>query len=339
MKVVFLTAMQGVNAAQSDGLGQSVDVEVVVVPPPRTSRHRLGIIAWLVIHEVLVLPRILGVVLRQPQGVTLVCSTAHYAALMAHRLGPLFGKRTRVYLFNFYVHGLGRTTLVRIALRALLSGSVGICVYSPNEVDYFAGLRRDLHIDHLRYGGQFIAGVRDEDVHVGDYVFSGGYTNRDYETYVGAARRCPGTRFVLVCTSANRLPRSLPANLRVLRDVDAVRFHSLLAGSRCVVLALKEDVGSSGQMVALAAQQFGKLTLYTDYGCVSQYFVDGETGVALRPRDVDDLCHKLAAYAGDASLAARIGAAARGHYLRELQPHEGRSNRIVENVLSFMRSR
>ena len=45
---------------------------------------------------------------------------------------------------------------------------------------------------------------------LGDYVFAGGISNRDYETVVAAARRLPHTEFVVVWL----LPTTCPATFR-----------------------------------------------------------------------------------------------------------------------------
>ena len=253
-----------------------------------------------------------------------------------HSVASLFGRRKRLYLFNFYLHELGRNRLVRLILRLVLSPSVGLCVNSPNEVDYFSALAPGTHVDHYPYSGQAIGGVSKDDVGLGDFVFAGGYSNRDYETVVAAARRLSHTEFVLVCSAANHLPGNLPSNVRVLRDTDHLVFSSLLAGSRCVIVPLKNDVGSSGQMVALGAMQFGKLTLYADFAAVSQYFIDGVTGVAYRPGDADDLCTKLVAFAEDPSVATRIGTAARESFRREFSSASVYSARIAQHALRFL---
>lgn len=338
MKVFYLVATQGTHSGELNRLRRDFDVEVIVIPPPRASGSKAGIVARLVMHEVLALPRVLRVVLRDTDDVALVCSTAHYAALMAHRVAGLSRKRTRVYMFNFYLHALGKNRVVRLVLRHALTSSVGICVYSPNEVGYYSSLAPRTHVDYIPYAGQKITCVNPTDVRLGDYVFTGGYANRDYETVVAAARRLPGTEFVLVCAAANPISASVPSNVRVLRDVEPGLFYSLLAASRCVVVPMKDDVGSSGQMVALAAMQFGKLTLYTDFACVSQYFTDGITGVACNPRDVDDLCEKLSVFAQDPTVAARIGAAAQESYWRDFPPDSGWGARIAENALRFLRT-
>ena len=334
MKVFFLVAMENTHTGEWESLRQRVEVERVIIPPPRVSKRRAGILASLAIHELSAFPRILGIVLRETEDVALVCTTAHYAALMAMHVALLLRRRTRVYLSNFYLHALGRNRVVRLVLRLALTPSVGILVFSPNEVGYFNSLAPRTHVDYCPYGGQVIHSVDTEDIRLGEHVFTGGYANRDYETVVAAARSLPRTEFVIICTAANRLPDELPANVRILRDVEPPVFYSLLAGSRCVILPMKDDVGSSGQMVALAAMQFGKLTLYVDFPCVAQYFTDGVTGVAYKAGDPGELARKLVAFADDPSIAARIGAAAREAYLREFSA--GYGDRLAENALRFL---
>ena len=334
VKVFFVVAMENIHAGEFDHLRRGVGATRLVVPPPRAATTRPGIWARLVAHELRAFPQLLTVIMREPDEVALVCSTAQYAALMAARVAALLGRHPRVYLYNFYLHALGRIRLVRALLRLVLTTSVGILAWSPHEVDYFSSLAPGMHIDYFPYAGQNIEGVPSEAVGIGSHVFAGGYANRDYATLIAAARELPELPFTVICTAANRLPSNLPPNVQVLRNVAPGEFYKRLAGSLCVVLPMEYDVGSSGQMVALAAMQFGKLTLYTDFPCVSQYFTNGETGIAFGAGDVHGLCRQLAAVAHDEGLAARIGAAARKHWESEFV--SGYAERIAESATRFL---
>jgi hypothetical protein len=336
MRTLLVAANEDRYRGVFDCLRRSLEVEMLVTVPPGASKRKAGIIARQIACELSAFPRILRAVLGEPHEVGLICSTSHYGALMALHVASLFGRRTRVYLFNYYLHGLGRRRLVRLLLKLALTRSVGICVQSPNEVDYFQSLNPGTRVDYYPYSGQAIDGVGADEVRFGDYVFAGGYTNRDYETVVKAARRVPHLGFLIVCSAANRLPPDLPRNVRVIRDVERHVFYSLLAASRCVIVPLKHDVGSSGQMVALGAMQFGKLTLYADFATVSQYFTNGVTGVAYRPGDADDLCRKLIDLLGDSLAPARIGEAAQEDYRRRFAREDVYNAAIAAHALRFL---
>jgi hypothetical protein len=68
----------------------------------------------------------------------------------------------------------------------------------------------------------------------------------------------------------NKIPVDVPPNVTLKKDIDKKSFFSLLSRSRMVVIPLLENVGSSGQMVCLAAMQYGKAIVYTDFDVISQ---------------------------------------------------------------------
>ena len=254
-------------------------IRSVVLRPPRRRSSKFGVIAGLALHELRDVFRLLPLALRNDGETVFVCATSHYSALLSARIASALGRPSAVFLFNFYLHEMGERAVVRRALKSLMRGRVGIVVQSPSEVDYFLRLAPHAFVAHESWGMGPIAALSDA-VDEGDYVFSGGYSNRDYHLVVAAAAALPQVPFVLACRTASRLPPDLPPNIRVVRDAPWDAFHHLLAAARLVVLPLKRDVGSSGQMVALAAMQAGKCTIYSDVSVVGQYFENGQTGIA-----------------------------------------------------------
>ena len=310
MKAYFVVADARYYANVFAGIGSRTTIEQLVLPPARIGSSRLGTVVRLAAHELRDVFRLLPLAVRNGKRETVfVCSTSHYAALLSARLASVVGARTEVFLFNFYLHELGELAPVRLVLKTLLKGRVGLVVQSPNEVDYYSHLAPTARVEYESWGWtpNLAPGIG---VKTEDYVFSGGYTNRDYDLYVAAAERLNPIPFVLACATANRLPATLPANLRIIRDCSSTEFHRIMGAARLVVLPLKKDVGSSGQMVALGAMQLAKCVIYTDIPVVGQYFSDGQTGVACPIGDRDRLVALIARWYPDAAGAERIGRAA-----------------------------
>ncbi len=253
---------------------------------------------------------ILRAILGTSEPVMLVCTTAHYAALLAGRMAGLLGKQPQIYLVNFYLHDLGQRKLVRDILTQLLTRRVGILVQSPNEVAFYRAVAPQAAISYYPLG---LGNPDDPPPPCASepYVFAGGFTNRDYDTLLRVARKLTAIRFVIVRSAANQISEPVPENVEMLMDLPENEFRAVLCASKLVVLPLKDDVGSSGQMVALAAMQMGKLVIYADYPVVSQYFQDGFSGLAYRPGDERDLQDKVEAAMQDEALTAQIGAQAR----------------------------
>jgi glycosyltransferase involved in cell wall biosynthesis len=273
---------------------------------------------------------------RRQGRVVLVGQTTHYAVLLVQRLLSLFGRRVDVYLFNFYLHEMGQRRLVQRILKFLLRGRVGMLVQAPNELAYFRSVAPSAEIDYYPYCLSDLPAGVEEGRASGTEVFAGGYTNRDYDTLVEAARLLPQIPVVIACARANKIAVPVPENVEIVLDLPAIDFHQRMARSRLVVVPLKNDVGSSGQMVALAAMKLRKPVLYTAFPAVSQYFVDGETGIGIRAGDVDGLVTAILRIYDEPALSESIGARAHNDVLARFS-RRNFEQEIVTKVLQFCR--
>jgi glycosyltransferase involved in cell wall biosynthesis len=243
----------------------------------------------------------------------LVASTAHFSTLLFGRLLKLLRRGSAVYLYNFYLHGLGGRRLVKSALKFLLDQDVRLMVQSVDELDYFRALKPSIDVRYTPYC-QGPLDVDDAPVELGEYVFSGGHTNRDYDALLRCARALPQIQFVVVASSRNRIREGVPSNTTLLFDLTQASFYRLLLGSRLVVVPLLDSVGSSGQMVTLAAMEFGKGLVVPDLPVVHQYVDHGSTGFVYEHGDDGSLRDTIrAAYADEKRLAA-VGLAAQKRY-------------------------
>jgi len=245
----------------------------------------------------------------------ILCSSGHYAALLAGRLSAALGNRTDIVLYNFYLHGLGERPAVRRLLRVLLSERVCVAAQSRRDLDYFAALGGSARLTLVPYRQDPVADVGPEDVVLSDYVFAGGYSNRDYDLLLRCARRLTEISFVLAVSNLNTLTEPVPANVVVHRDLEPAAFHRRLACARLVAIPLANDVGASGQMVCLAAMQLGKAVLVPDFDGLTQYVEDGATGLVYRGGDEAALHDAIERWFGETDAIERIGAAARERYL------------------------
>jgi len=220
-----------------------------------------------------------------------ICTGYHTIPfLMIHRFLKFKGK---ILILNFYLHAAGENQLLRKMLTLIFRDDIHIILQSRYEFEQYRKSYPLIHPYFIPYGQDEIQktyqGLLSEDR---GYIFSGGYTNRDYETLMKAAEVLP-YRFVVVCSRLNRLPERIPQNVTVHREVSDEEFHSLMAKSRLIVLNLKDQVGSSGQMVALAGLSFRKPIIYAQNEAISHYFQDGKSGLSYLMRDLDDLKNKI----------------------------------------------
>lgn len=275
---------------------------------------------------------LLRLCIKEKKSTLLICADTHYSALLVARLLRLLKKDIRVYLLNFFIHELGKYKLVKTILILLFSPRVGMLAQADDEVSYFRRLNAHISIELAPYAlsQDAIPNLLPEEICLGDYVFVGGRSNRDHNTVIKTARILPSISFVIISSKRCYINEELPPNVMMLEDISSHEFHTLLAGSRCTIVSLKENTGSSGQMVALAAMRYGKLVLYSEMPAVSQYFVNGDSGIAFRTADSDDLATKLSHHFPDKTLCHNIGQAAkrkfetehtRARYLSKLVAH------------------
>lgn len=151
----------------------------------------------------------------------------------------------------------------------------------------------------------------------GDYYFAGGRSNRDYLPLVETFRFF-ASRLVIVCSESNleelRKTR-LPQNVDVLCDVSACEFDKLLRGAKAGIIPLKNDMGSSGQSVALALMRNSKCILASDVTALHEYIEHGVSGYFMT-----DLAGELPALIqlveSQPDRAEQMGRAARARYER-----------------------
>ena len=146
------------------------------------------------------------------------------------------------------------------------------------------------------------------------YIFAGGHTNRDFNSLLSCAERLPDLEFVIVASSRSKITEPTPPNTTLFVDLEQTDFYRLMAQSRLVVVPLLENVGSSGQMVTLAAMQFGKALVVPDFAVVQQYVEADLTGFVYEHGNAQSLCETIRAACGDEDRLRVVGLAAQRRY-------------------------
>jgi len=206
----------------------------------------------------------------------------------------LFGnKNMRVVIANFYIHGLSKKMWFNTFLKILFNKNKYIIIaQSEYEVQYFKSLGESLTIYYIPFCAErlnMLALTKFENNK--KYIFSGGYSNRDYDLLFEAASKVLNINFIVVASELNILKR-VPKNIEVFKEVTPNEFNNLLYNSYAVIIPLKESSGSSGQMVALTAMQMSKGIIYTDFPVLSQYF-DIESGISMKGGSLVEMIDSL----------------------------------------------
>jgi len=234
-----------------------------------------------------------------------ICTGFHTIPfLFIHVLSRNPGK---ILIINFYLHELGKKKFLRRFLSLIFGRKVHLILQSKLEQGQYKATFPKTSTYFVPYCQDEIE-ESDPKYRIEDegFIFAGGYSNRDFETLIKAAERL-SYQFKLACSRLNRLPQDLPANVRIYRDIPAHEFFKLMAKSRIVVINLKEQLGSSGQMVTLSALSFKKPIIYSLNEAISHYFLDGITGISYKMGDVEDLINKIKYLMTDDEERTQIG--------------------------------
>lgn len=150
------------------------------------------------------------------------CQGGHYAWMAMTRIfGPVLPPEYHLYLWNFYLHGLGKNPVIRRILRFLLNSKrVTVIAQSPGDVEYFSKLsvNKPLFVPYCE--DDYRVPTNFDLVPEEPYLFAGGYSNRDYDTVLKCARAIPEQQFVIVASRLNKefSDESAPSNVIVFRD-------------------------------------------------------------------------------------------------------------------------
>lgn len=191
--------------------------------------------------------------------------------LFAMKLGVI-ERPQKALVMGCFIHG-GRARLVmNKLLKALKFEGLGFVVFSRGESEnlinhvgvppssvYFHLWRQDLD-----------GKVAPQDVVEGDYVFSGGYSNRDYDLLVDAMRGL-NSKLVIVASNRNEIKATNGVDASIYRDLDETSFEKLLAQSKLVVLPLRSQGEACGQSVLLRVFRNGKPLIVTRHESIEDY--------------------------------------------------------------------
>ncbi len=143
----------------------------------------------------------------------------------------------------------------------------------------------------------------------GNYIFSGGNSDRDYAPLVEAMRSVDAQCFI-ACGSAVLKGLNLPTNVYRV-EANPHQFRQLLKSSAIVVVAMKGGLlRSAGQQTILNAMRLGKPVIISDPEGAADYLVNGETGLTVPPGDASALQQAIEMLLRNPVEVSRIGAKA-----------------------------
>jgi glycosyltransferase involved in cell wall biosynthesis len=323
--VYIVSDFRGTYHLVVDRLTQDEHAELIELDPERRldrSISKLGILRQVTT------PRLLRLRRRWTRDdAVLVMSWYVLPVLLLVRLRVLPRPRRLVSLGAF-VHDERLRRAVNVVLRACTIPELEFIVFSDAE-------RRNLldavglpaeRIHRVVYRGT-VAAPDAPDAAEG-YVFTGGYSNRDYETFFAAVRALREP--VVAAASALNGVGAPPPSVQLRLDVSWAEFEELVRGCALLVLPLRPGGEACGQGVLVRAIQHRRPVVATRHDSLIPYLGEDYPGL-VPPSDADAMRNAIERGLHDVGyrrrLVDRIDAAAAS--FRELERVEDEITRIV----------
>lgn len=144
---------------------------------------------------------------------------------------------------------------------------------------------------------------------LGEYGFAAGRSLRDYKTFFAAVEGLDFA-FVVVADRAGVADLKIPSNVVLHCDIPRERYLELLEGARFVVVPLRADYRSTGQVVVLEAASLGKPVIASAVVGTRDYITHGANGLLVPPGIVEELRSEIKHLMHDDALCEKLTASA-----------------------------
>jgi glycosyltransferase involved in cell wall biosynthesis len=145
----------------------------------------------------------------------------------------------------------------------------------------------------------------------GDYVCAIGGNARDYVTFIESVKRLPQINVVMVVRSTSLAGINVPPNVRVMTEIPWGQAMNVLAFSRFMALPLDGAEIPCGHMTLVSAMHLGKAIAITRSTGIEDYIREGDNGLMVSPKSVDELTEVLSRMWDSPDLCTRLGEAGR----------------------------
>jgi glycosyltransferase involved in cell wall biosynthesis len=217
---------------------------------------------------------------------------------------------------------------LKLGPRVLVALDLLVSERQPGWLESHMGLRRvnrwicirsgDMPVLESSYGAParsisfvpFVAvpGLLDRVVTEGDYVYSGGWAQRDWTTLFAGLEKAA---VKAVVSAPMRIAAPSGGQVEVLTQLSPQAGRATMAGALAVVVCLLETDTASGPLFLLDAMALGKAVVATNVKGCRDYVTDGVDGLLVPPCDPGALASAVGRVAGDPALRERLGSAAR----------------------------
>jgi len=194
----------------------------------------------------------------------------------------------------------------RLLLRWVAEAADRIVVYSRHQIDAYSNL---LGVSKHKFAFVHSHSTLYNKVYpavAGAYIFSGGYTNRDYPTLLEAVRGLPYP--TVICVGSKRtLGPEIPANVEVFENLSEDDFNRHMAASAFVVVPLRAAVlEMGGRQVLQNAMTMGKAVIVSDT-TATDYITNNITGLLVPPENPALLREAILFLISNRAVAEQLG--------------------------------
>ena len=162
-------------------------------------------------------------------------------------------------------HTRVRRWIKRTLFRVVVSSATRVLVYSRRQLEIYP---RQLGLPQEKFAFLYSHTSlynKEYQVSRGDYVFSGGDSNRDYATLIAAAHNLPCRVVIVSHHLAGWKQTALPGNVEVIGGLPADEFNRMMAGAAVVVVPLRAGaLETGGRTVYGNAMSMGKAVIVAD---------------------------------------------------------------------------
>mgnify|MGYP001137173066 CR=1 FL=1 len=189
-----------------------------------------------------------------------------------------------------------KTIILRIA-RYLLSSVDGVICFSQNHKYFWE--------KYLGFSGKVISAPWPMEANlksiypvVGDYIFSGGSTKRDWKTLISAAEKI-NSKFIIAAGKDSASGKyglediNIPKNIKVLFDIPSKQYRKLISKALFAIIPLKNVLTDVGWETLTQAMTMGKVVIVTKIPPLEHYIEDGKTGLFVEPNNSEDFREKI----------------------------------------------
>jgi len=139
----------------------------------------------------------------------------------------------------------------------------------------------------------------------GDYIFSYGNSDRDYDMLLNAVQDIPFQTWIL--SKSYRPSRTLPPHVRLIREKPWSELQSLIGSSRLVVIPLQSFRIAAGQLTMIETMALGRPLIVTSNMATIEYATDRETALFFNAGDVGKLKEHIQFLLSHSEIAEEMG--------------------------------